>query len=221
MRNTAEVLEPVSLGKAKLAYDYINGRISDGSFAPGTRLVLGAIASAIGVSTVPVREAIRMLEAEGAVTFERNVGAQVAGLDPELFSHAMESLAVLGGYATANAAPLVTADDFFEARHINEAMRVALDDAHADQFMYLNEHFHRVLYRRCQNPHLVDLVERTRHRLTQVRHSTLGFVPHRAHASLAEHEQQVRLIESGAPSSAIEAAIRDHHLATLHATLER
>ena len=45
------------------------------------RLVLSSIAEELGFSVVPVREAIRRLEAEGLVTFERNVGATVAAID--------------------------------------------------------------------------------------------------------------------------------------------
>ena len=52
---------------------------------PGYRLVLGAIAAELDVSAVPVREAIRLLEAEGLVSFERNVGAQVAMIDPAAY----------------------------------------------------------------------------------------------------------------------------------------
>ena len=47
-----------------------------GTYGPGYRLVLGTIAKDLGISVVPVREAIRRLEAEGLVTFERNVGAR-------------------------------------------------------------------------------------------------------------------------------------------------
>jgi len=221
VKTVARTLETLAPGKARLAYDYLNERISDGTFPPGYRLVLGSIANQIGVSTVPVREAIRMLEAEGAVTFERNVGAQVSGLNPELFSQTLESLAVLGGYATASAAPHMTPADLAEARQITESMRQAIDALDAVAFMDLNARFHRVLYRRCPNAHLLELVERTRLRLTQVRHSTLGFVPEHARASLAEHEQQIDLVESGAPGAEIEASIREHHLATLRAARPR
>lgn len=55
--------------KSRLAYDFIKARIEDSRYSPGYRLVLGAIAGELGVSVVPVREAIRLLEAEGLVQF--------------------------------------------------------------------------------------------------------------------------------------------------------
>lgn len=215
MTSVAESLDSLSLGKARLAYDYINERISDGTFAPGHRLVLGSIASQIGVSTVPVREAVRMLEAEGVVTFERNVGAQVAGLDPALYSHAMESLAVIEGYATASAAPHLTSDDLSQARHTNGEMEDALHDADSVRFMELNARFHHLIFRRSPNPHLVDLVERTWRRLGQLQHARLGFVANRAPEYIAEHEHLIHLIESGASASVIEKTVREHHQTTL------
>ena len=64
--------------KSQLAYRFLRERIDDGRYVPGYRLVLGQIAGELDVSVVPVREAIRRLVAEGLVTFQRIVGAQVA-----------------------------------------------------------------------------------------------------------------------------------------------
>ena len=58
--------------KSEQAYAAVKARIIEQDVLPGYRLVLGKIAEDLGVSVVPVREAIRRLEAEGLVTFERN-----------------------------------------------------------------------------------------------------------------------------------------------------
>ncbi|MEL4441865.1 GntR family transcriptional regulator, partial [Shewanella algae] len=57
--------------KSQQAYHWIKERIAAQEFTPGYRLVLGTIAGDLDMSVVPVREAIRQLEAEGLVTFER------------------------------------------------------------------------------------------------------------------------------------------------------
>ena len=67
--------------KSEQAYAWVRSRIISRAFVPGYRLVLGAIAGELDMSVVPVREAIRRLEAEGLVTFERNIGAHVALVD--------------------------------------------------------------------------------------------------------------------------------------------
>ena len=58
----------VGTGKSEQAYLWIRARISSHAFGPGYRLVLGSIADELGMSVVPVREAIRRLEAEGVTT---------------------------------------------------------------------------------------------------------------------------------------------------------
>lgn len=55
-----------TLSKAQRSYRYIRERINDGRYVPGFRLVLGQIAKELDVSVVPVREAIRLLEAEAS-----------------------------------------------------------------------------------------------------------------------------------------------------------
>src|SRR5215207_5753378 len=63
--------------KADHAYETILRSILDGEYEPGERLVIERLARELGVSVVPVREAIRRLEADGYVTFTRNIGATV------------------------------------------------------------------------------------------------------------------------------------------------
>ena len=215
MARIAAVAEPRS--KAQIALANLRERIEDGTYAPGYRLVLGQIARELGISPVPVREAVRMLEAEGLVTYERNVGAQVAMLDPELYAHTMETLGLVEGYATALTAPLLTPDRIAEARAINARMAAALEDFDPTRFTQLNTEFHAHLYEGCPNPHVLDLVERGWARMARMRASTFGFVPGRARESVAEHEGILRLIEDGAPAAEIEQAAREHRLNTLRA----
>jgi DNA-binding GntR family transcriptional regulator len=85
----------------------VKARIVEGTYTPGYRLVLAKIAEDLGFSVVPVREAIRRLEAEGLVKFERNVGATVSGIDPTEYLYTMQTLSIVEGAATALSAPLI------------------------------------------------------------------------------------------------------------------
>lgn len=207
----------VPRSKAQIALDFLRERIEDGTYPPGYRLVLGQIARELGVSAVPVREAVRMLEAEGLVTYERNIGAQVAMLDPELYHHTMETLGLVEGYATAISAPALGPERIAAARAINDQLAAALDDFDPVRFTRLNTEFHQHLYHDCPNPHVLDLVERGWKRLERMRASTFGFVPGRARESVAEHGRILDLIEQDAPAHEIEQAARDHRLNTLRA----
>ena len=205
--------------KSEQAYQSVKARIVEGTYTPGYRLVLGAIAKDLGFSVVPVREAIRRLEAEGLVTFERNVGATVAGIDPTEYLYTMQTLSIVEGAATALSAPLIDAVAIARARAVNEQMRECLDHFDPVRFTQLNQEFHSVLFEHCPNPHILDLVHRGWNRLAALRSSTFRFVPGRARDSVDEHEALLKLIESGADADAIEKAARLHRSATLDAYL--
>lgn len=205
--------------KSQQAYDAVKARIVEGTYTPGYRLVLGSIAKDLGFSVVPVREAIRRLEAEGLVKFERNVGATVAGIDPTEYLYTMQTLSIVEGAATALSAPLVDAAAIARARAVNEEMRECLQHFDPVRFTRLNQDFHSVLFEQCPNPHILDLVHRGWNRLAALRSSTFRFVPGRARESVEEHEGLLQLIESGADADSIEKAARLHRSATLDAYL--
>lgn len=205
--------------KSQIAYHWIKERIARAEYTPGYRLVLSAIAKSLDMSVVPVREAIRQLEAEGLVTFERNVGAQVSMVDDTQYRDCMQALSILEGAATALAARRLTAEDLREARVLNERMIESLGHFDPSLFTALNKDFHAILFSKCTNPRMVTLVEGEWARLGHLRASTFSFVPGRAHESVREHENIVRLIEIGAPLGEIEKVARRHRAATLDAFL--
>lgn len=208
-----------SESKSERAYRLIKERIDSGQYVPGYRLVLAPIAAELGVSAVPVREAIRRLEAEGLITFERNVGAQVALIKETEYLHTMQTLALVEGFATALAAEAVTEEQLQRARTINETMRQSLDAFDPQRFTELNLEFHSVLFESCPNPHILDLVHKGWNRMRMLRNSSFSFVPGRAHESVDEHARLLDLIEQQASAQDIEFAAREHRLATLRAVL--
>ncbi|KAA9089713.1 GntR family transcriptional regulator [Microbacterium radiodurans] len=206
-----------SLSKSQQAYHWVKERIASSEFTPGYRLVLGTIAGELEMSVVPVREAIRQLEAEGLVTFERNVGARVSMVDDSQYRFSMQALSVLEGTATALSARGLTTDDVRRAREINERMTETLDHFDPRAFTRLNQEFHAVLFERCANPRMLELVRAEWARLGNLRDSTFSFVPGRAQESVREHERILVLIEQGASLGDIEHAARRHRSATLDA----
>jgi len=205
--------------KSERAYTAIKNKILGGEYSPGYRLVLAKLAEDLGFSVVPVREAIRRLEAESFVTFERNVGATVAGIEPTEYLYTMQTLAIVEGAATALSAPLITPADIARARAVNAQMRDCLEHFDPVRFTALNLDFHSVLFENCPNPHILDLVHRGWNRLQALRNSTFSYVPGRASESVTEHEALLALLESGASADVIEHAARAHRTATLDAYL--
>jgi DNA-binding GntR family transcriptional regulator len=216
-RDAVTTVHPLT--KSQRAYDWIKDRITNHGFTPGYRLVLGTIANELGMSVVPVREAVRQLEAEGLVTFEPNVGARVAMVDDSQYRFTMQAISIVESAATALAARNLTADDLRRARAVNEVMIRGLDRFDPRTFSTLNQEFHAILYSKCANPHLLEMVNAEWMRLGQLRDTIFAFVPGRAQESVREHEDIVGLIESGARLTEIEQAVRRHRTGTLAAYL--
>jgi DNA-binding GntR family transcriptional regulator len=210
----------IAVSKSELAYEWIRSRITGHMFSPGYRLVLGTIADDLKMSVVPVREAIRRLEAEGLVTFERNVGARVTLVDESEYAHTMQTLGVVEGTATALSAPLLDDDALDEAERINDRMARMLDHFDALAFTELNRQFHSVLFEPCPNPHLLELVHRGWSRLSGIRDTTFASVPGRAQHSVEEHAQILALIRAHADPLEIELAARNHRWRTMDAFLD-
>jgi DNA-binding GntR family transcriptional regulator len=220
-RSPASAPPASTASRFELAYATIRERITSGVYGPGYRLVLDELAREFGVSPVPVREAVRRLEAEGYVDFQRNVGARVAALDADEFDQIVHVVAVLEGYATALAARHMRRADLAKARRINDQMRAALDDLDPIHFSALNRQFHFAIYDRCPNRHIRALLETQWVRLDTVRRSVFLFVPGRSKSSVAEHDEILDLIAAGAPAEQIELAARTHKMHTVQALTSR
>jgi DNA-binding GntR family transcriptional regulator len=206
--------------KADHAYAVIRQQIIDGKSAPGERLLIEHLARQINVSVVPVREAIRRLEAEGFVTFTRNVGATVASIDLDRYPETIEAVAVLEGVATGLAAPHITATDLRKARALNDELRRSIDKLDPIRFTRTNAQFHKTLYTRCPNRHILGMVEREWALLETTRRSAFSLIPERASRSVEEHEELLRLIADGRPGEEVEAFARRHRMRTARSLLQ-
>lgn len=212
--------QPPAGGKAALAHRWIRDQILGGQLRPGSRLVLSQIADELGISVLPVREAVRQLQAERLVEVQRNVGATVAMVDDAGYREVMETLAVIESAATGMAAPLITIDQIEQARELNRQLKRNLDDFDPVAFTRTNRAFHALLYSSCPNEHLLDLVRWEWTRLDALRESSFALVPERAKDSVTEHDELIDLIAEASPPAVIEAALRAHRGATLAALLQ-
>ncbi|WP_230205954.1 GntR family transcriptional regulator [Actinomyces urinae] len=198
-------------------YRTLHQGILSGQYSAGYRLVLDRIARELGVSAVPVREAIRRLEAEGLVKFQCNVGAVVTGVDKKDYAVTTETMAVMEGYATALSIPYLTEEDLKEAHELNDQMRELLvGEFDPPKFTTLSIRFHRILTQRCPNHRLFDLLERECDRVTIIRRTAFAFDPSYSTQSVDEHEEILKLIEEGSPSVDVELAAREHRMWTMY-----
>jgi DNA-binding GntR family transcriptional regulator len=201
--------------KQERVYKAIRERILSGAYGPGYRVVIDALAEEFEVSGLPVREAIRRLEAEGLVIYRPNAGAQVAPADPGLFDEEMSVLAVLEGYGTALAAPCLGEAQIARLTEINDEMAAAMARMDSLSFGRLNQEFHGLIYEYCPNAALVGILRDVARRLDAIRRTVFVQIPYRGAASVAEHKELIVLLSTGAPAAKIEKAAREHTLSTV------
>lgn len=204
------------MNKQERTYTILRDRIHSGSIAPLTRINIDALARELGVSPIPVREALRRLEAEGWVRFTPNVGPVVSPVDATSWEQAMIVLAILEGAASAEAQEHLRRSDLTRLRRISAAMEEAAGRADPLRFSKLNRELHAAIVARCPNAYLKELLDQTNMRLDRVRSTMFVYLPHRSEEALREHIRLIELLEGGTKDE-VESYARWHKLRTVEA----
>ncbi|MSU65892.1 MAG: GntR family transcriptional regulator, partial [Opitutus sp.] len=87
-----------------VAYEYIRNKILVGEYQLGSALRTNRLATEIGVSRTPIREALRLLETDGLVVIRPRIGARVTSLNIDEFTHLCAMRLALETYAAGLAA---------------------------------------------------------------------------------------------------------------------
>ena len=140
-------------------YRTLRMRIMYGEISPGQAFTLRGIAAEFGVSTTPVREALKRLAAEGALSISVTGRFQT----PELSSDRIEELASLRALIevelASRALPRAHMALVERLQVINNSISVAVVKADAVTYIRTNLEFHRTLYLRAQAPAMLATVE--------------------------------------------------------------
>ncbi|CAN1593575.1 GntR family transcriptional regulator [Pseudomonas sp. B21-028] len=156
--STIQVNGPIPAAQARSIIEgSLREAILDGRLPCGTALRQQELADLFGVSRMPVREALRQLEAQSLLNVVQHKGAVVA---PLITNNAIETYAlraVLEAFALRLSIPLLDADDLALAAHYIEQLEAQTDHAEIGK---LNRLFHMSLYHKAPNSKLLDLIER-------------------------------------------------------------
>lgn len=156
--STIQVNGPIPAAQARAIIESsLREAILDGRLPSGTALRQQELADLFGVSRMPVREALRQLEAQSLLDVVQHKGAVVA---PLITSNAVETYAlrsVLEGFALRLSIPLLDDNDLAMAAQYIEQLEGQTNYA---EIARLNRLFHMSLYHKAPNAKLLDLVER-------------------------------------------------------------
>ena len=140
-------------------YEDLRRRMITGKVAPGTGLSTRGLALELGVSQMPVREALSRLAAEGAIEIRSKRRIEVPPMTPERFTDLLECRLMLEPEAAAHALPRLTPAKLKRLREVDAALDRAMERGDVIGYMECNFEFHFTLYRANERPTLNRLIE--------------------------------------------------------------
>ncbi|TCL76736.1 DNA-binding GntR family transcriptional regulator [Hydrogenispora ethanolica] len=146
---------------SELVVEQIISWIMDGTLRAEQRLTTDELAEKLGVSRMPVREALRMLERTGLVQSEPYLGARVAKLTQEDIEEIYMLRQILESTAGRFAAQLIQDDEIAQLEAIQEKMESLIrQDAKENrkEVFHLNREFHQTLYEASRKPRLCEFI---------------------------------------------------------------
>lgn len=189
--------EVPNLGQAPTASDiilkFIRDSIADGSLDEGEPIRQDDVARMFNVSKIPVREALKRLEAEGLVEFQRNKGAIVTSVSEPEIAQIFETRAILESNAIRLSVPHMTLETFTDAEAFCNAFARETDVA---QWSALNWQFHSRLYLDGQRPFLVSTIRSVNDRLERYLRIQLA-LSHGQGTADREHRQILTACRAG------------------------
>ncbi len=186
--------------------EHLRGRIVGGSLPAGTRLIERSVAADLGVSHIPVREALARLEEEGLVEREPRRGARVAGLTRRGLDETSSLRALLEGFVVRRVQERWTAEASSRLAGIVERMEAAAQAGDIDLVLEQDLLFHEELWRLADHTLLLDVAGQLRGRVVRFFRLAAASLPPE---DLIEHARSHRaifeVIDSGDAEAAAEA----------------
>jgi len=140
-------------------YQALRNRLMVGGMTAGQSLTVRELASQMGTSPMPVREAMRRLIAERALELLPNGTVRVRLMSDAQRAESREIRTLLEGMAVARAASRISPAEIAEGRRLNASMRIAIDEERLDDYIRENQRFHFLCYRAARSETLFDIIE--------------------------------------------------------------
>ncbi len=150
--------------KRDLVVEALREMILSGQILPGQRLRQEELTRMLGVSATPVREAIRLLEADGLLCGEAHHGVSVVEITPDELQDIGRIRSMLEGLATRQAVDRSEPQDYAAALErletIQSQLEAAVRSGTVAAMANLNRAFHLRLYAQSGSPYLIDMIRR-------------------------------------------------------------
>ncbi len=158
MPQTFKTISKEENSLAGIVFTTLKKAIFSGQLKPGERLIESALSSQFGVSSIPLREAIKKLEAEKLVEVIPYKGARVVKASPQDIEDMYAIVGVLEGYAAKLATPLLNNSHLVKLEKLNEELQKEELKRNVKNWLKANNQFHRTFTDACQRPNLINAI---------------------------------------------------------------
>lgn len=190
--------------------EQLRARIFSHELEPGSWIDETVLAKEFGISRTPLREALKVLAAEGVVQLKPRRGAYVAAVSEQDLDQIFPVIALLESRCAREATLRAGAADRQRLRDLHAELEVCASRNDADRFFEVNQTFHVALQDLAGNRWLKQLIEETRQFVKLTRRDSLNRAG-RLSQSLAEHRALLDAILAGDAERA-ERLMHDHLL---------
>lgn len=186
----------------------LRGLILADAIAPGTPLRERQLAERLGVSRTPLRDALKVLAADGLVRLSPHRGATVAALSPAEIDEKLGVLAALEGFAGEEAAGRASDGEIGDLRALHEDLVAAFRRGDRAEYFRLNQAVHARIVALARNATLSGIYDRLNRQLAFYRWQGSADAALWTTA-VAEHERITSLLERR-DAAGLAAALRAH-----------
>jgi DNA-binding GntR family transcriptional regulator len=189
--------------KSDLAYTRVRALILSGDLSPGAVLPQAALARTIGMSTTPLREALRRLKQEGLVELDAHRDARVRPLDAAEARDLLEVRRTLDPLAASLAAQRRTEDDLADVRAALDGLE-ALSNSPSPAELESHHRFHAAIHRASHNALLTQTLDGLWMKTDRYRRHGLepGRSDEERDARATEHRLLFEAVRDGDPEAA-------------------
>ena len=201
------------------ALDYVKNRVLTGEFVGGELISEGEVASALGMSRTPVREAFLRLEADGLLRLYPKRGALVVPVSPQEVRAVMEARLVLEQFAASKVirrGPAARKAAYERLSAELKRQRQAGTAGHLREFLESDRVFHTITVEDAENSILAGFYTSLRDRQMRMIGESAIRDPGRVTTIVKEHRNIAQAVRDGDVPRAIEA-VKVHHTSTLRA----
>lgn len=203
------------------AADRLREAIQCGALPPGAQLVERELAQSLGISRVPVREAIHRLVKEGLIKKEAHGGTYVYSPSRKEIEDISALRSILERFVAERVVLHWNAEQEARLRNIVAAMREAASHHDFEGVCEEDSHFHNVLWEIADNPILMEVVSGLRQRISRFLYEATRALPaSQLESHVATHDTLIEALSKGDIAYAQEA-IAEHIGIARHRILER